>query len=277
LVYCYLYSLARLLWLAFGQLKAEVDRLRSAASDPTSFGQLVTIALDLVGPGKGAWSLIVAFPEWPVTPWLAIPPEERERRLKILFPDYYPTHSVSSAKDILPARLPDNFMARIEAAIKAYGLPVIPIGSGCWSIAEVDLMKLQGKEIDWSKLELAPGETPQSFLAVLLLHWKRQDDILESGANLLSLIRPANIPQDKRPTVKETTETQTKYDLKALSAWYLLWRMNWDWQRAAQISEKHLGNPLYSEQGEWIKARKRAEELLGEFGRLNPIQSTDTE
>ena len=65
-----------------------------------------------------------------------------------------------------------HLKTRIEAAMKAYGLPVIPIGIGCWSLAEVDLMKLQGREIDWSKLELARGEVPQTFLIVGVLQWQ---------------------------------------------------------------------------------------------------------
>ena len=73
---------------------------------PSSFDSLKKVALDLVGPGNAAWRLMVAFPEWPKLPWLAIEGEEREQRLRVLFPDYYPTHSESSAKDILPARLP---------------------------------------------------------------------------------------------------------------------------------------------------------------------------
>jgi hypothetical protein len=155
LVYCYLYTLTRLICLERApRLQSDVKKLRRKAEDPISFDSLAKVAFDLVGPGSGTWRLLVAFPEWPKLPWLAIEGEERERRLKILFSDYYPTHSESSAKDILPARLPNYLVHRLEAAMKAYGLPVIPIGSGCWSIAEVDLMKLQGKEIDWSKLEL---------------------------------------------------------------------------------------------------------------------------
>jgi hypothetical protein len=121
-----------------------VEKLRRKADNPSSFDSLKKVALDLVGPWNAAWRLLVAFPEWPKLPWLAIEGEEREQRLRVLFPDYYPTHSESSAKDILPARLPLDLVTRLEAAMKAYGLPVIPIGSGCWSLAEVDLMKLQG-------------------------------------------------------------------------------------------------------------------------------------
>jgi hypothetical protein len=101
--------------------------------------------------------------------------------------------------------------------MKAYGLPVIPIGSGCWSLAEVDLMKLQGKEIDWSKLELARGEVPQTFLIVGVLQWQRSDpDLLASVSNLLKLIRPEHIQQDKRTTPKETAEAQSRYDLRGI-------------------------------------------------------------
>jgi len=144
--------------------------------------------------------------------------------------------------------------------MKAYGLPVIPIGSGCWSLAEVNLMKLQGKEIDWSKRELAPLEAPQSFLAVLVLQWQRSDpDLLASVSNLLKLTRPEHIQQDKRTTPKETAEAQSRYDLKALGADWLLKRMHWT--VAARLSEKRLGFRLFNNEREWIRAKKRAQEL----------------
>jgi hypothetical protein len=247
-------------------MTSDVDKLRGQAGDPNSFDALAKVALDLVGPGNAAWRLVVAFPEWPRLPWLAIPSGERARRLRLLFTDHYPTLAPASAKDILPARLPKDLVTRLEAAIAEYGLPIIPIGSGCWSIAETDLMKLQGKNIDWSRLELAPGETTQSFLAVSVLHWQRSDsDLSASFSNLLKLIRPANIPQDKLPKWKGTAEGQSMYDLKALGAYYLLKRMSW--QQAVQLTETRLGlgNPLFSEQSAWIKARKRAEELWGNF------------
>jgi hypothetical protein len=273
LVYCYLYTLTRLICRErIPQLESGVEKLRLKANDPTSFDSLQKVAFDLAGPGSGTWRLLVAFPEWPRLPWLAIPETERERRLKTLFSDYYPTHSESSAKDILPARLPKDLVTRLDTAMKAYGLPVIPIGSGCWSVAEVDLMKLQGKEIDWSRLELAPRETPQSFLAVLVLHWQRSDpDLLVSVSNLLKLIRPPNIPQDKRSTPKETAQSQSRYDLKALGAWFLLKQTRWDWKKAAQVSLEHLEKSLFVEQSAWIDAGKRAEKLMQEFGGLKPV------
>jgi hypothetical protein len=107
LVYCYLYTLTRLICLErIRQLESDVEKLRRKADNPSSFDSLKKVALDLVGPWNAAWRLLVAFPEWPKLPWLAIEGEEREQRLRVLFPDYYPTHSESSAKDILPARLP---------------------------------------------------------------------------------------------------------------------------------------------------------------------------
>lgn len=283
-VYCFLYSWTRLACLDIApQLDSKVKGLRQKADDPKSFDSLQRVALDLVGPGAGTWRLIVAFPEWPAQPYLSIPLEERARRLRILFPDDYPTHTTSNAKDILTARIPKDFVARIEAAMKAYGLPVIPLGSGCRSVAEVELMKLKGQEIDWSHLELQPGEIPEIFLGVVMFHWLREDPVLiQSYADLLKLIRPEQIiPKYKLPKAKETQESKSRYDLKELGAYWLLRRMHW--KQAALLTYRHSGTPLYGTtsksssgvefhgQSEWLKARRNTGRLLKSFGELNPL------
>ena len=269
--FCFLYEYTR---EASGEitpsLREGVAALRQKVTDPTSFDALSAFALDLVGPGAGTWRLIVAFPEWPAKPYLSLDTEERSRRLKALFPDDYPTHSIANAKDILPARIPRDFVAGVEAAIKEYGLPIIPVGSGCWSVAEMESMKLKGQQIDWSGLELQPGELPQIFLGAVMFHWVRDDPSLKkSYAALLELIRPQAVPTDPLTKPKQTSTWESAYDLKALGAYRLLKRMHW--KQAAT-----LRSPLYVEQGEWIKARKRAEELLQKFGGMSPPHSTDT-
>jgi hypothetical protein len=50
---------------------------------------LGTAGLDIRNPGPGIFRLVFPFLEWPKKPWLSIAPEERVRRLKILFPDLY--------------------------------------------------------------------------------------------------------------------------------------------------------------------------------------------
>jgi hypothetical protein len=273
LTHCYWHHWTRLLRKRYPELETEVLRLRQKAADPTSFDSLAPVALDLVGPANAIYRQLVATPEWPKNTWLSIDVDERKRRLKILSPGFYPP-SETWAKDILPARLPVDFMARLQAAIRAYELPIIPIGKGCWSISEVGLMKLKGIPIDWSNLLPAPGETIQSFLAVLLLHWPRSNPDLSISFNrLLEMIRPPNIAQDAMPTGKNVDTAITRYDLKCLGAFYLRRELGLTLAQAKHVSAAHLKTgSLFTEKTGWRKAVEQFECRLREKLPGPPVQ-----
>jgi len=97
-------------------------------------------------------------------------------------------------------------------------------------------------------IEIAWGNTPERIVEdftkwVRRNHASRQASITEKDVIW---------PQRLGSTAKKL--------LKALAAWRLLKVMKWD--KAAELTEKLCGKPLFENQSAWLRAKKEAEQLL---------------
>ena len=189
-----------------------------------------------------AWAM---FPEFPENPFLAIENEERKRRL-------------TAASGVHPV------MYSAEE------------GTGEWLIETIydlqqefdHLSKLEGVahhgysyEIDGALIK-CPAIT-RTF-AVFRFAWDAHSD--ESFVSAFKSWLKANRTQDVLPMFEKRgagSESRTiRSQLNQLAAIRLLECMTW--QEAADLTQKQLGKPLYSEQSAWTRARNCAKGFIPE-------------
>jgi hypothetical protein len=274
--FCDLYEFSRTACrLPGATLLEDVLKWRSQAGS-NQFDDLIKVAAEI--QDRVIWRLLVAFPEWPENAWLSIPQKERIRRLKTLFPKYYPALSTDlRAKDVLPATEPPEAQkAKFWRNFKERGMASIPVGKGFWTQTEVDWMEDNHYEIDWSEAGLKEGEPIERYIIGLLFDLRlEKQSVKDSACAFIDQLweQRKELPRETSRG-KRSSDYECGINLKYLGAYRLLEVMSWE--VAAYVTEKRLGIPLFSEESEWNEARHHAAQILEAFRQLKRFYSTDT-
>lgn len=211
--------------------RREVERFRRAFPIATFDEYMRRFACDELG----ALSLVEVFPEFPNTPFMAIPVKERIRRFKKL-PGIEPVPCES------PASFAEFFSNLCE---------------------EFDLNKVKGMShhgkpyTNFGDVIKCPGVTYAAFR----FEWDASDELLIGEfRQWLCDNRDQSIPiKEKRGKGNETA--RLKLELKLLGTWRLLNRMTWE--GAYELTREHLKKGLWCDRAEvWARQFKAAERLL---------------
>ncbi len=265
--FCYLYEYAREAANQGSVIATGVEELRRQAKG-RSFKQLAELAATI--QGALGWRLLVAFREWPKKPYLRIPSRERQRRLMILFPGYFPELASASARDILLARIPDRLEDAFRATLQNRGLASMPVGSAEWSRAEVEWIIANGRVPDWSEALLKSGERPQRYIIALNIDLTRSDpSLVASFENLLKLIRPKDVRQIAESSGKLSSASQSRVLLGYLSVYRLSQSM--PLAKIRRLAHQ-LGWPQIQSLSKLSAARKKAGTKISEFAQLKQAE-----
>ncbi|MGE3312094.1 MAG: hypothetical protein AB7O66_19180 [Limisphaerales bacterium] len=187
-------------------------------------------------------------PEWPLAPYLSIPPGERRRRL------HYRLREASNNRlQHFEARfnLAGGLMYKIKDGTL---LPYLDIKSGYFRFKDVPP--------DLAHQWMVPD--PESNVMLVVPY-----DLRLPITNLLDRIRELAIRVQARfgiapePATGAGSEPRTaRARLKALGAWRLLAFMNWEQASVLTATASLQDKPLFATQSKWIAAKKRGEALV---------------
>ena len=184
---------------------------------------------------------IHVYPEFPETPYLAIPPEERARRFSML-----------KEKGVYPLALEDDGSSIHEGFSNL--IREFPDLTKDGTTHHGDDYRADGENI----------VCHHSTYAAFRFNWEHSE---QTHLDALK----AWLRSNRDPAV-EVIRTQTldfRARLRQLGAWRLLNKYAMTWNDAEEYSQRldHNHKPLYSGQPSWIRARNEADRFLGMFNR----------
>ena len=159
----------------------------------------------------------VGFDQWPQAPYLSIEQSERERRLALLLPDFFPTRDRYLAKDISPYMIPAGFELRLrECTVKD---PEQPRLMECDAVAQTDyeFERREGLKI----LDTLSSTNPRYLVAVLIDPAGEQTRFLRQCEALWKVVVPKDLKFPKRKRGLGSLFAQAPSSLRTLSAWRL--------------------------------------------------------
>jgi len=212
-------------------VKEHVKRLRKGIRKKTFDAYLERIGTEIFKGSNGrAMASFYFCPEFPERSYLSLKPAERKRRLETLF-----GKEESAVAAIIDARTigayPSDISRRVAHSVKT-GEPV--------SIIDGEELALLRIKWQWTDRQLT-----RQFKA-----WLKKN-------------RPSDVK--KRVQGHGVPTTRMKYQLKNLGALRLLNKMTYT--DAVTLTAETLGKALWEEQGEWVKAKTKACEMLADFER----------
>lgn len=156
----------------------------------------------------------VGFNEWPDKPYLSIGDRERQKRLALLAPDFFPTRDRYLAKDISPYMIPAGFELRLrECTVKD---PEHPRFMECYAVAQADyeFERREGLKV----LDTLSSTNPRYLVAVLIDPADGRTRFLSQCEALWNIVVPKDLKFSKRKRGLGSLFAQSPSSLRKLSA-----------------------------------------------------------
>ena len=110
-------------------------------------------------------------------------------------------------------------------------------------------------------------DTPIEY-AAFELDWRLGHRVIGKAIQQwLRINKPTDVEIHRMEKGAGSTVRQRKAALHALGAWRLLKQFKLSWSHASDLTGSRLSRPLYGDQSAWIRAGKKAEKIIADFGR----------
>jgi hypothetical protein len=208
----------------------------------------------------------VGFDQWPRAPYLSIEQSERERRLTLILPDFFPTADRYLAKGISPYMIPAGFELKLRDGIAKD--PESPRFIECNAVAQSDYeLELRAGLKQFGTLE---SNNERYLGAVLIDPADGRTRFLIQCEALWNIVVPENRNLPKRKRGLGSPFARSPSDLRKLSAWRLhrVYRMSVDDAIAfleAKVKDGTLKKGYYLDSKHFLRAVLECEISLKKY------------
>jgi hypothetical protein len=206
--------------------------------------------------------ITVGFDEWPKKPYLSIEQSERQRRLALLLPDYFPTSDPYLAKDISPCTIPPGFELKLTEGIASD--PERPRFIECDVVAQSDYeFELQN---ELKQFETLSSDNTRYLVAVLIDPADGRTRFLSQCEALWNIVVPKHPKFPKRKRGLGSLFAQAPSSLRKLSAWRLhkMYGMSVE-DAIAFLKDKLKAKAYYGDSKHLLRAVRECEKFLKQY------------
>jgi hypothetical protein len=208
----------------------------------------------------------VGFEQWPEDPYLSIEQSERQRRLALLLPDFFPTPDRYLGKNISPYTIPAGFELKLRESIAKD--PEKPRFIECDAVAQSNF-EFELRD-GLKQFEALSSDNPRYMGAVLIDPRDGRTRFLRQCEALWNSVIPkgGNFPKRKRGL--GSLFAQAPSDLRKLSAWRLhrVYGMSVDEAIAflhEKVEEGKLAKVYYKDSKNFLRAVRGFESVIKEY------------
>jgi hypothetical protein len=247
---CWEYEFTRL--SGFGSVSGDYYlKWRARADNPHDFDSLLAHYWRTDPSGKLGYppvNFYMVWPEWPEQPFLSVTQKERERRHKAMWR--------KNLKRQLPT-VPLRDIYRLGVALKTGEQTDL-----LKSIPEMSYRRIEVEDDVLILRSILPGdEEPPAEIAAFVIDYTLGDKILAKRFQNWLVQRRKEKGYARQEHRGKSGTKRARADLCALGGWRLL-RSGLSIKEAQDYTEKVSGKALFSDAGDWSKAKKKAVEAL---------------